>query len=447
MKFASCVIHGLLALTGTLAVLTSPAQGYDDRWPLIFDWTVSVEWSGNPSPLAAKTLPSGFHAEIKAITPMPKPGYYAMAKEDPKYQALYEALDAQARPMGFMLGSATSPLYGSSDPATLSYMLNQFHTNGHALDYVFVEYEPQFAADKIQETYATTASIRSHHSPLINQAKVGEYDVFGASNLRYMPYPGQNSQENIDRLNNLYDGAGLKVAMPSLYPEESYEVHTSSTYWSVSQRSPNKRIALFWAPLEKFSNAKLNLPAGHWLIPYLNDFVPVEGFSASPPAKSDNAALAQHIRLRGADGYLIWRTMSENEAEPYDNEDYKADVYAAWSALDWLFAAGDEVSILNLTTNKQYGIEWSGVANDNGVAILVSNLSDATTMFTVPAIAGYVQYDAMLPDTITVAAGAHQLVYVQVPEPGGIASLALIAGYCWLRGRGHPHRLTRSADQ
>jgi hypothetical protein len=408
-------------MTVVMAIACSAPQswGYDESWPLIFDWTVSVEWAGDTSGLATKTMPNGYHADIDAITPLPKPSYYSMMKEDPKFQTLYEELHAQQRPMGFLLGSDTSPLYGLRDPATLSYVLDQFEANGHTLDFVFVEYEPQFDPNKIQETQATVSMVRNHASALVNQAKVGEYDIFRTSNMRWMPFPAQNNQENIDRLNNLYTGSGLNVAMPSLYPYEYYEVHAGSFHWpSAAERSPNKRSALFWAPLEMLSNAKMNLPSGHWLIPYLADFVPVSGYDAAPPPHEDNAALAQHVRLRGADGYYTFRTMSETEAQPYDNEQYKADVYAAWSELDWLFDGIQSApTILNLATNKQFGIEWSGVATDKGVAILVSNLGNTATTFTIPSITGHPQYDALLPDQIELPAGTHQMVFVQVPEP------------------------------
>jgi hypothetical protein len=447
----------VLLVMATISWIAPRSWGYDGNWPLIFDWTVSVEWANDASGLATHTLPSGFHANISDITPLPKPSYYGMPKEDPKYAALFTELRAQQRPMGFMTGNDTSPLYGPKDSGTLAYTLNHFDVNGYKLDYVFVEYEPQFAANMIEETHATTDMIRSHANPLINQARIGEYDINRTTSMPWMPYPGQGTPERIAQTNALYDDSGLDVAMPSLYPYESYASHADANRWRTTHYnswdifkqfpfytyenvSPNKRSALFWGPLVKLSDAKLSLPAGHWLIPYLSDFVPDAPtlFDAPQPPHEDNAALAQHIRLRGADGYLIWRTASENEALPYPNEQFKADVYAAWSALDWLFEdAGETPVIMNLATNKSGGIEWSGVATENGVAILVSNLGNSSTTFTIPAIAGHPEYDALLPDSIIVAAGAHQLVFAQVPEPA--SSLILVSSGLFLIRRKTRH--------
>jgi hypothetical protein len=409
-------------------MLSAPAQAYDGPWPLVFDWTVSPEWGAvNPTPISTQTLPSGFHANVEAITPLPKPSYYSMMKEDSRFATLFQQLQAQNRPKGFLLGSDTSPLYGLRDPGTLSYMLNQFHTNNRKLDYVFVEYEPQFAPDKVQETNATVTAIRSHSNPLINQAMIGEYDVYPISDMRFNWYPGLNTQARIDQMNGLYNSAGLNVAMPSLYPNEAYELHAGSTYWPVAQRSPNKRSALFYGPLELFSNVKLNLPLGHKLIPYLSDFFHMDGFNADPPPREDNAALVSHIRLRGADGYYgFYVNQNHGDQSAVKNEEFKADAANSWTSLDWLFEGAEDVpTILNLNTNKRFGIEWSGVATENGVAIIVSNLGNSATTFVVPSISGYPEYDALLPDTMQLPAGTHQLIFAQVPEPASALSMGL----------------------
>lgn len=440
MYFARMPDRVVIFILSIVACLSSTAQrswGYDESWPLIFDWTVSPEWGAvNPTPISELTLLNGFHATAEAITPLPKPSYYAMWKEDARFATLYQELHAQGRPMGFLLGSETAPLYGTKDAATLAYVVNQFDAAAHKLDYLFVNYEPQFAADQVQETYATVNTVRTHPSALINQARIGEYDVYPVSNMRFWWYPGLNTQARIDQMNDLYDNSGLDIAMPSLYPYEAYELHAGATYWpAASERSPNKRSALFWGPLELMSNVKMNLPANQWLIPYVSDFLPMDGFNADPPPREDNKALIQHIRLRGADGYYGYYVNQNYGAQSATkNEEFKTDAADGWADLDWLFdGAGEPRTILNLTTNKQFGIEWSGIATDKGVAILVSNLGNATTVFAVPGIAGHPDYDALLPDTVVVLAGTHQLIYAQVPEPAsgcclGVA-FAVLAGF------------------
>lgn len=248
--------------------------------------------------------------------------------------------------------------------------------------------------------------------------------------MAWFPYPSQNNSTAIDETNNAYNSTGLNVAMPSLYPFEYYENHTTTDF-AANNRAPDKRSALFWGPLEAFSNVKINLPAGHEIIPYINDFSPYEGFDASPPPHEDNAALLEHVRLRGSDGYYIWRTNSGGELQPYDNEEYRGDMGAAWTSLDWLFAGGQTPTILNLLTSKTTGLQWSGAITDNGVAVLVSNLGNSTAWFNMPDVP---EFNDQLIDGFYIGPGEHRLEMFQVPEPAMMAIL-LSGAVVWLLRR------------
>ena len=253
--------------------------------------------------------------------------------------------------------------------------------------------------------------VRAHSNPRINQAKVGNYNYFPCSELPWLPYPSQNSSGRQQTVNGSYDSTGVNVAMPSLYPYEHYEVHADSTVWG-SQIAPNKRSALFWAPLAKLSETKKCLPAGHELIPYMNNMVQYtdDGYHADPPTKEDCAALLQHTRLRGADGYYIWRTcafeMEDGTPYTYDNDEYRGDMLTAWTDLDWLYSGTSQPQILNLETDKLSGLQWSATTTDQGVAVLVSNLGNSSVWFDMPDVG---QYNDNLIDGFEIAPGTHHL--------------------------------------
>ncbi len=231
--------------------------------------------------------------------------------------------------------------------------------------------------------------------------------------------------------------------MPNMYPWEYDEVHARSDVWRTTHYyswdvghwfpyytyenvAPNKRSALFWAPLEQISAVKLALPAGHQLIPFVTDFVAIEHLSgypdtydAPPPPPEDNVALLQHARLRGANGYYLYST-----AEPSDMEQYRGDMLQAWGSLDWLFAGGPTSTILNLATDKASGLQWSGAVTDNGAAILVSNLGNAAAWFAMPDVPGF---NDQLIDGFSIGPGEHRLEFYQVPEPA-MTTLLLCGG-------------------
>lgn len=57
---------------------------------------------------------------------------------------------------------------------------------------------------------------------------------------------------------------------------------------------------------------------------------------------------------------------------------FTADMADAWQALDGVFNRSGALRVLNLATNKNAGIEWSGIQRGSRVDVLVSNLNTTT---------------------------------------------------------------------
>ena len=215
-------------------------------------------------------------------------------------------------------------------------------------------------------------------------AMIGNYGDFPCAEDLSELYPDRIDRthfwavSNTDR-NAFYFTSGLNVAMPNLYPYSYYIVHAGNQWNGFRGEdyiSPNQRSAMFWAPLEKLSTAKRALPAGHELIPWVNDFIQwksdgVPSYvpdSGQIPTLEDNKASLIHYRLRGADGYYVFMTAM-------DMDTYRSAIADAWHSLDPLFDHAGAQRVLNLDTNKIGGIEWSGVKKGNRVGVIVSNLN------------------------------------------------------------------------
>ncbi|MCK4626839.1 MAG: PEP-CTERM sorting domain-containing protein [Phycisphaerae bacterium] len=380
-------------------------------WPPLFDWCVTpIHAGGTYSPL---TLPSGFHAVHEEITPVPLPGAWRAA-DDPRYQVLYDELFAQNRPLGLRLTPYTSPIHGTKDPGALATVMDMVAR----LNYVFADFEPTAGTEANEDTLAMVLQVRSHSNPAVNGAFVGNYMYYPGASDKSNPYPSQTDRSDRDAF---YRTSGLNVAMPNIYQYSYYVKHTHSTTWG-SDVAPNVRAAMFWAPIEKVSVAKRALPDGHQLIPWVGNFVKRDPHVAEPLPRPDIARLLQHVRLRGADGYYMWRSSDEN----YDNEKFKTDMIEAWTSLDWLFDTDGGVEVLNLETDKTGGVQWSGVSTEKGVVILISNLGNSAVRIPLPDVEG-------LPDfSPWVVPGEHHIIIV--PEPATLSLLAL-GGLALLRRR------------
>ncbi len=438
----------LLMVFSVLVFCSSGAYAYDGPSPKIFDFCVSPDHYGTW--LSPGLDEYGFYDPVQdplrnLITPVPRPGSYT-DWDDSRITTLYDRVLASRRPLAIYLGPFTWPLgnnseYENKDPQALSksmnYLSNLISPTGEPgrLDYVFMDFEPVWTSTVNDNVAETVNQVRSHANPSINQAKVGNYDYFPCSTVSWGKSPTDNVLRQ-QKANSSYSSTGVNVAMPALYPWEWYEVHTDSNKWG-SNVAPNERSALFWAPLEKLSETKRQLPAGHELIPYVNDMVQYidDNYHADPPTKEDNAASLQHYRLRGADGYYVWETYSRHEMEDgsvctYDyglegNYLYRDDMLEAWTSLDWLFDGATSKSILNLDTNKTSGFQWSAVETNRGGAVLLSNLGNSSIYFASSELqtAGMSQKcldNLGLGSGLSVSAGDHLLLMTEPPSPPAV---------------------------
>ena len=441
MRLTSCFTF-ILCLACTCTAL-----GYDGPWPKFFDYTVGPAHYGTTAHDCSEGINRyGFYSPAtdplrNLITPVPRPGAY-LPWDHEQITTCYDRVLQQERPLTINLNSYTFPLGDNPnaenrDPQALSKTMDYLsglpaqasipNSEGR-LDYVLMDLEPSWQSTANANVAEAVNQVRAHSNPRINQAKVGNYNYFPCSTLPWLPYPYQNSSSRQQMVNGAYDSTGVNVAMPSLYPYEYYEVHTRSSSWG-SQVAPNKRSALFWAPLAKLSETKKSLPAGHELIPYMNNMVQYtdDSYHADPPTKEDCAALLQHTRLRGADGYYIWRTyafeMEDGTPYSYDNDEYRGDMLNAWTSLDWLYAGTSQPQILNLETDKLSGLQWSTTVTDQGVAVLVSNMGNSSVWFDMPDVGAYNNH---LIDGFEIAPGTHRLEtyhpYYTPPGPGPVAT-------------------------
>ena len=99
------------------------------------------------------------------------------------------------------------------------------------LDYVFVDFEPCWQTIPNDNVAEAVRQVRAHTDPRINQAKVGSYNYFPCSTMPWKPYPDQNDEERQQMVNGSYYSTGVNVAMPSLYPYESYSEHAETYTW------------------------------------------------------------------------------------------------------------------------------------------------------------------------------------------------------------------------
>jgi hypothetical protein len=258
------------------------------------------------------------------------------------------------------------------------------------LDYIVMDLEPwgENGEEMVQLNVTEIVEmVRSHPNPDIANAYIGNYDDYPGASDEAKIWPGKRNRKT-------YQGFGsdgwdrellyqtyLNIAMPSAYPYEVYSRHSDAAIQGEDATTPNDRAAIFWAPLERVSNAARELPRGHLLIPWLSNFVDSNAspafYNAPPPSEEDMAALVQHTRLRGAHSFMIWTSDKGRTDHPtVDYQSYRALALEAWSMLDPVFDAGGAVEYLNLKTAKTTGLNWSGIRAGNDVLVLVSNLDE-----------------------------------------------------------------------
>ena len=427
------------------------AEDYGFDYPLLFDWTVRPTGEGNDSsPLT--TWPYGFHAVHDEITPINFAGSWRNAYDWRHRGSMTECYN-QNRPVVLMLTSYTGPVNGTTDPDALTKVMDYLSYKGMRLDYVFSDFGSSTTQTNVAEAIQ---QIGAHSDPNINQARVGNFAYFASAENWSRPDPPEVDWSYQD---GFYRSSGMNVSMPCTYQFEEYAAHADAGLWGTNI-SPNNRSALFWAPMESFGTAARNLPAGHQLIPFHGNFIPLrEGdleYPADPLPHEDIGRLLQHFRLRGADGYYQFPSYQDDwfddpiPSDPldiYGNENFKTAMLDAWHELDWLFDDIDkeDVEVLNTATDKIGGFEWSAVQTANGVALLSSNLNTSAHDITAAEMlaAGMdspfvVELFGSTSGQMSIAAGTHSLdtysvAVASVPEP---SSLLLLAGiFIVLAGR------------
>jgi Concanavalin A-like lectin/glucanases superfamily len=382
--------------------------------PCIFDWNVYVDTT------------------IDGVTPIPKVEYFS---DD--WETLYGYQNNNDGIIALMLLDPTGPYDGSYDSQALQTVMNYIDTNGYYLDFVFADFE---AATEDENCEDMVDQVRAHSNSAINNAYIGNYGEYPGA----VDYSELWANYNRTARHDFYVNSGMNVAMPSLYPYTAYRNHAvrddlhATLCVSIAH-------ALFWTPLERFTTAKNALPVGHILIPWMGGLIDDPGYPAPIPSKIECRSLLQHVRLRGTEGYYTWSHGSNTNY--IDRADYRNDMYQnAWKPLDWFFNYPGKSEILNLTTNKTGGIEWSGIRRGNRCLFAFSNYTNS-----------FVQVD--LPDNIEnipdmspfIAAGEHFVMdYVIGPltqwkldeDTGSIATDEMpegldgsITGAVWVSGK------------
>ena len=274
----------------------------------------------------------------------------------------------QTGPIAQNTNADGSFMRSNSVPDALSWFTNNTFI---PLNYVLTDYEPydQSQSRCDAEITNTVNFVRAATTTNASSAYVGNYAVFPGGTD-----PALSFSSRIDNA-AFYLNNGLTVAQPNAYAYAAYAAN-----------GPNARSGYFWSDLELVSFVKLNLPAGNKLLPWVNTMTTI----------SDGDALLAQMRLRGVDGYCDLGGLQ--------------DQYYAWSDLDWLFDAAGDASVLNLTTSKVSGFQWSGYQVGPNFAFFFSNLGDSPVSQNFP---GFLDLPAASP---SIAAGTHtELFFVNDP--------------------------------
>jgi len=244
----------------------------------------------------------------------------------------------------------------------------------YPLNYVLSDFEPydQTLAHCELEITNMVNLVRASPNTNVSSAFVGNYACYAGGTDALMSPSGRIGTDSF------YRNSGLNVAQPNAYPYSSY-----------TNNGPNARSGLFWSDVELVSFAKINLPGGHRLFPWLDNSL--TGDPAGVPTIDDCVALIAHVRLRGADGFCDLGGLTN--------------VMYGWTDLDWLFHGLGGPQIFNLTTSEANGFQWSGFRVGDNLAFMFSNLGNADTSTNLPYFPG-------LPtSTPTVPAGTHVAWY------------------------------------
>ena len=285
---------------------------------------------------------------------------------------------------------------GYVESNALADTLTWFTTNtvaaGIPLNYVMSDDEPYAGSSGDLTTVSNglvqeIALIRQNTNTNVSQAAIGNYAV----------YPGGTDPllSGSARIGGdaMYRGLGLTIALPNAYP-----------YGTYTNNGPTWRSGFFWSDLEIVSYVQSNLPVGHLDFPWVDNTLDASTLS---PTRADNVALLGQIRLRGANGFNDLGGMVDR-------------IYG-WTDWDWLVNGNGSNAVLNLTTAKASGFQWSGYEVGTNFGFLFSNLGTASASVSLPAFAGVPSVSP------TVPAGYHWALDI-INDPADIAGSAIFLG-------------------
>jgi concanavalin A-like lectin/glucanase superfamily protein len=342
-----------LCMASILSSLLIASQVFADDTPNIFDWN-TVNFSS-----------------ATGITVVPHAIHYPY-----DWQAVYDDQFTHNGIVALMLRDWTGPYDGTGDSEALQTVMTYLANNSYYLNFVFADFESDTEDENCTEM---VNQVRAHADSAINSAYIGNYDEYpGATDYSHL----RARYDRTDR-HNFYVNSGMNIAMPTVYPYTAYRNHNVRSDLFGTNLCVSIAHSLFWTPLEKYSTAKRNLPAEHILIPWVGGLVDNPGYIAPVPSKEECRALLQHIRLRDADGYYTWK--HGDNTNYIDSADYRYDMYAnSWEPLNWFFDYPGNSEVLNLTTNKTGGIEWSGMRRGNRCMFVFSNYTTSTQQVDLP---------------------------------------------------------------
>ena len=393
-------MRGLAAIILVFSVLTGPALAARDcLTPIFADWSLAMlDYTVG---LPCEEQEPFAYTPCADFTYIPHPGgLHGHGPAHPYTTCLYDRLTAAGAPRGVMILERNCPFPYNFEPYTTSpNAIDTVLAYVPDMEFVFMDLEGHTLDDVEPNVLEVIARSRAVNPDI----RAGNYNHFPGEYDGSLPYESQADRTNDyygADLNEIYLTSGLDIAMPSCYPYEYHERHILPGQYGGF--SPNKRAALFWAPLERLSVAKRNLPGGHMLMPWIAPFIAWDGYDAPAPPMPDVAALTQHFRLRGADAFYSYSPGADDHPD-FSGESYRQFVRTVWRRLDRYFEGSSVVEVLNLETNKTAGIEWSGIRNGDQIVILASNLGvEDPAVVALPEIAG-------LPPTISVPLNEHVL--------------------------------------
>ena len=335
-----------------------------------------------------------------------------------------ENLDLMEAPVAILIRNRNCPFpYGPGEEHYDALAVENALNNLPKLDYLLMDLEfsgtdgGELLRRNVKEIHRL---IRSHPNPRIRNARIGNYNDWPGDSDAAMIWPTKRDRKSVtqsgadgwdrDAFYNDY----LDVAMPIAYPSEAFSRHSDASVQG-DNTTPNDRAAIFWGPLERVSVAARNLPDGHMLVPWITNYLQQNGgaefYHAPPPSAEDLRALVQHYRLRGARSFMVWAGDAQFTHHPEINlQEFRDLAMDSWTELDPVFQITEAYEFLNLKTDKQSGVQWSGLRTDSTAVILVSNLNNEPMSVDLPPMEG-------LPDTTPlVAPGEHDVfVYDLVP--------------------------------